>query len=151
MPSFLSLKDLRRRSRASFGTSSTDRSSDSSNGTGNGTNESLPGLKSSSAATSSYGGNTPPALTISHSASNLESLTNGIPIGIPDSIPNSTPPPNPNGRPTVSKRLSVGGMSGLGSLGPNSTLPGSLYSPRITSIAEGAWVSLCPSTPNSEY
>ena len=127
-PSFL--KDIRRRSRASF---RTDRSTDSSNGSGfNSTNGSVPTTKSSSTLNSTYGGTTPPALTNSNSASNLQTLAN-------------LPPPPP-ARPTIStsssNRYSVSGMSGLGSPSQKSSLPTSPYAPRILSISENTWV--CP-------
>src|ERR1700710_1344464 len=122
-PSFL--KDLRRRSKASF---RTDRSTDSSNGGSNGTTDSVPTTKSSSTVDSTYGENTPPALTDSSPALNLQSLSN------------SMPPPIPNGRPIMSNRQSVGGMSGLGSLSPKSSLPTSPYAPRILSISDNTWV-----------
>lgn len=126
-PSFL--KDIRRRSKASF---RTDKSTDSSTGGSNGTNGSVPTTKSSSTLNSTYGSTTPPALTDSISASNLQAL-----IG---------PPTIPNNRPTISasssNRYSVSGMSGLGSPSQSkSSLPTSQYAPRILSIADSAWVA----------
>jgi hypothetical protein len=123
-PSFL--KDIRRRSRASF---RTDKSTDSSNGT----NGSVPTTKSSSTLNSTFGGTTPPILTNSTSASNLQSLGN-------------LPPPLPPTRPTISTSLSnrhsVSGMSGLGSPSQKSNLPTSPYAPRILSISDNTWVGL---------
>lgn len=119
-PSFL--KDIRRRSKASF---RTDRSTESSNGGSNGTAGSIPTTKSSSTLNS--GGITPPTLTNSNSASNLQSLNGG------------TTPPIP-ARPQMSNRHSVSGMSGLGSPSQKSSLPVSPYAPRILSISDNTWV-----------
>ncbi|RDW73864.1 hypothetical protein BP5796_07306 [Coleophoma crateriformis] len=120
-PAFL--KDFRRRSKASFRTDKTERSTDSSNGTINGSG---PAAKSTSTLDS--GSNTPPTLLHSSSASNLQVLGDKL------------------GRPTIAtaqnNRYSVSGMSGLGFPSPNikSTLPTSQYAPRILSISENTWV-----------
>jgi hypothetical protein len=129
-PSFL--KDLRRRSRASF---RTDKSTESSNGSSG----MVPTTKSTSTLNSTYGSQTPPsALQSSSSSSNLYK----------DQI---TPPPPVPVRPQIStsssKRYSTG-MYGLGSpssANGNATLPTSPYAPRTTSIHDGAWVGLCGS------
>ncbi|KAL3426185.1 zinc metalloproteinase [Phlyctema vagabunda] len=119
-PAFL--KDIRRRSKASF---RREQSTDSSNGNPNGS-PSIPAAKSSSTLNS--GSNTPPTLTTSNSSSNLQVLGEKL------------------GRPTVStaasNRYSVSGMAGLGFPSPNSktTLPTSLYAPRIVSISDNTWV-----------
>ncbi len=127
-PSFL--KDLRRRSKASF---RTDRSTDESSS--NDTNGSTPSTSTLNSA-GDQGGTTPP-LTKSGSASNLQ---NG-----------NMPPPVPLYRPTsqmpASNRYStigsVSGMSGLGSPAQNSSLPTSPYAPKILSIADNTWVMSC--------
>ncbi|KAG9229746.1 zinc metallo protein-like proteinase [Amylocarpus encephaloides] len=127
-PSFL--KEIRRRSKSSF---RTDRSTDSSSGSGT-TNDSSPATKSSSTLSSINGGTTPPStapvLTSLTLASNIQKL-------------NKTPPLTP-GRPTAPaaavNRQSVSGMSGLGSPSPMSTLPCSPYAPRILSISDNTWV-----------
>ncbi|CAL3971726.1 hypothetical protein PZA11_005026 [Diplocarpon coronariae] len=120
------LKDLRRRSKASFRTArSTDESS--SNDTNNGFTPSTSTLNSES--------KTPPLIN-SNSASNLAALGTATPLPFAQ-------------RPTVhtssSNRYSavgsVSGMAGLGSPAPNSSLPASPYAPRVTSIADKTWVS----------
>ncbi|TAQ87359.1 hypothetical protein B7494_g4338 [Chlorociboria aeruginascens] len=112
-PSFL--KDIRRRSKASF------RSSDSN------TNSSTPTTKSSSTLSSNTDG-TAPVLGSSSSASNLPTLAN------PSMPPQTRPAMSP------SNRHSVSGLSGLGSPSPKSTLPTSPYAPRILSISDNTWV-----------
>ncbi|KIN00959.1 hypothetical protein OIDMADRAFT_103664 [Oidiodendron maius Zn] len=82
---------------------------------------------SSSTLNLAYGSTTPPALSTSNSATNLQSV-NGA----------AAPPPRPYASPSVTSRQSVSGMSGLGS--PNSTLPTSQYAPRILSISDNSWV-----------
>jgi hypothetical protein len=145
-PSFL--KDLRRRSRASFknersvesdetthsnGTNGTNSSTDMSGVTLNVFNGSVygsvPTAKSSSTLNSLYGGTTPPTLTTSNSASNLQSLVN---LALPARSAVQT---------SSSNRYSVSGMSGLGVPSPKSSLPASPYAPRVQSISDGAWVS----------
>jgi hypothetical protein len=124
-PSFLS--DFRRRSKASFRTEvSVDTSQ---NGLSNGQNShSSSATPSSSTLNLAYGSTTPPALSTSNSAANLQSV-NGAPA----------PPVRPHAAPSVASRQSVSGMSGLGA--PNSTLPTSQYAPRILSISDNSWVS----------
>jgi hypothetical protein len=124
-PSFL--KDLRRRSRASF---RTDKSTESSNGS-SGT---VPTTQSTSTLNSTYGSQTPPsALQSSSSSQNLyRDQTNQQPLV----------PVRPQISTASSKRYSTG-MYGLGSpssANGNATLPTSPYAPRITSIHDGAWV-----------
>jgi hypothetical protein len=124
-PSFL--KDLRRRSRASF---RTDKSTESSNGS----SATVPTTKSTSTLNSTYGSQTPPsALQSSSSYSNLfkEQTNQALPVPVRPQISTSS-----------SKRYSTG-MYGLGSpssTNGNATLPTSPYAPRITSIHDGAWV-----------
>lgn len=131
-PSFL--KDLRRRSRASFRTQrSTDGSTDSSSAS-NGT---VPTTKSSSTLNSTYGSQTPPtAVQSSNSSTNMQ--INGAQVDQVTPLP-VRPQVLTN---TASKRQSVSGMTGLGS--PSSTIPTALpaspFAPRITSISDGAWV-----------
>lgn len=127
-PSFL--KDLRRRSKASF---RTDRSTDESGASSNETNGSTPSSSTLNSAGGHEGKSTTPPLTNSNSASNLQGLGN------------VQPPPS---RPTIStsspKRFStvgsVSGMTGLGSPAQNSSLPSSPYAPRITNVSDGSWV-----------
>ncbi|KAK3941195.1 putative peptidase family-domain-containing protein [Diplogelasinospora grovesii] len=123
-PSFLNIKNLRRRSRASFRTErSTDTSSDASQGT-----------------TPTSGSVTPPSIAQqSDPALNLQ---------LKDQL--QSPPPVPNTRPPLqsqingtANRLSVSGMAGLGSpvqSGRGPSLPVSQYSPRITSVPDNSWV-----------
>ncbi|KAL5323406.1 hypothetical protein ACEPPN_007941 [Leptodophora sp. 'Broadleaf-Isolate-01'] len=126
-PSFL--KDLRRRSKASF---RTDKSTDESSS--NETNGSTPSTSTLNSAGGQEGTSTTPPLTNSSSASNLQGLGN-------------MPPPLPS-RPTIStsssKRYStagsVSGMSGLGSPAQNSSLPSSPYAPKILNITDNSWV-----------
>jgi hypothetical protein len=125
-PTFI--KELRRRSRASFRTShSTDTSSDGvvSHGT-----------------TPSTGSVTPPSIAHqSDPALNLQ--LNKDAIASQQSTPQHSPrPPFPPG--TNSSRNSVSGMSGLGSPAtPGSSrtaLPISPYAPRILNVSDNAWV-----------
>jgi hypothetical protein len=124
-PSFL--KDLRRRSRASFHTDRSTESSNASSGT-------VPTTKSTSTLNSTYGSQTPPpALQSSNSSSNLfkDQTNQAPPVPVRPQISTSS-----------SKRYSTG-MYGLGSpssANGNPTLPTSPYAPRITSIHDGAWV-----------
>jgi hypothetical protein len=129
-PSFL--KDLRRRSRASF---KTDESSaaDFHNGPSNGFHNAVLS-PSSSTLNSTYGATTPPALSSSNSTSNLQAMNGASPI------PSRPPPPVP-----LSSRHSVSGMAGLGAPSPKSSLPTSQYAPRILSISDNSWVG--PSLP----
>jgi hypothetical protein len=129
-PSFL--KDLRRRSRASFRTDKSTESSSASEGS------TVPKTKSSSTLNSTGGSQTPPSiLQSSNSSASLQTQS-------------KQPPPVPV-RPQVTtsssnKRYSTG-MYGLGSpTSPNgsASLPSSPYAPRITSIHDGAWVSRVP-------
>ncbi|TPX09563.1 uncharacterized protein E0L32_009164, partial [Thyridium curvatum] len=120
-PSFL--KELRRRSRASFRTeTSTDSSSEESHGTAPTT-----------------GSITPPSLSqTSDSASNFpfkDSATTP-----PNAAVRPLPQPVPNSN---SKRHSVNGMAGLGSpasSGRIPSLPVSQFSPRIANVQDGSWV-----------
>ncbi|EKD15114.1 metallopeptidase [Drepanopeziza brunnea f. sp. 'multigermtubi' MB_m1] len=125
-PSFL--RDLRRRSKASF---KADRSTDGSSS--NDTNGSTP----STSTLNSAGGHeskTPP-LTNSTSAPNLAALS----ATIAPLVRRPTLPTSSSNR--FSRSGSVSGMTGLGSPPPNSSLPTSPYAPRITSIADQTWVS----------
>ncbi|OAA73656.1 Mannose-binding lectin [Cordyceps fumosorosea ARSEF 2679] len=121
------LKELRRRSKASFRTeASTDTSSD--------------GAVSHGTAASS-GSVTPPS--ISHNsdpALNLQLKDNGEPLTQTSSRP--TLPGNGSNASRYSTQ-SVPGMSGLGSvaLGGKSNIPLSKYAPRIHNINENSWVS----------
>jgi len=121
-PSFL--KDLRRRSRASFRTDKSTESSNASSGT-------VPTMKSTSTLNSTYGSQTPPStLQSSGSSSNLFKEQIG------------QPPPVPV-RPQISTSRYSTGMYGLGSpssANGSTTLPTSPYAPHITSIHDGAWV-----------
>ncbi|UKZ76095.1 hypothetical protein TrVFT333_003791 [Trichoderma virens FT-333] len=125
-PAFLSLKDLRRRSRASFRTeNSNDTSSDGT--LSHETNDTTP----------SSGSLTPPS-HLSDPALNLQ---------VKDSNASGQYPAQAQNRPMMvpggnSSRYSVSGMSGLGSPAPNgrTNLPVSQYAPRVQNIAENAWV-----------
>ncbi|KAG4423408.1 hypothetical protein IFR04_003512 [Cadophora malorum] len=127
-PSFL--KDLRRRSKASF---RTDRSTDESGASSNETNGSTPSSSTLNSAGGHEGKSTTPPLTNSNSASNLQGLGNVQP-----------PPSRPTISTSSSKRFStvgsVSGMTGLGSPAQNSSLPSSPYAPRITNVSDGSWV-----------
>jgi hypothetical protein len=124
-PSFL--KELRRRSRASFRTAgSTDSSTRS--------NETVPTTKSSSTLNSTYGSQTPPSDLHNPSPSSTSQVQALLPP------PAASQQPQLASSPSV-KRFSVSGMSGSGSQGTaNSAFPVSPFSPRITSINDGAWV-----------
>lgn len=162
-PSFLSFKDLRRRSRASFRThSSTDTSSD--------------GVGSSTTTPSTTGSMTPPSIAQSsdpaldlqlkqqngsqtrlqrqssqqqlHSQSPTRSFSQHNLNSQPQTHPHPHPHPqtNPQARPPLSSnsnRNSVSGMSGLGapSLCGRQNLPVSQYAPRLINITDNAWVS----------
>lgn len=122
-PAFLSFKELRRRSRASFRTEhSTDTSSE--------------GAASHGTAPSS-GSLTPPSIAHqSDPALNLQ---------VKDSQSPPVPPQHRQQRPplssgTNSNRNSVSGMSGLGSPSGRHSLPVSQYAPKISNVPENAWV-----------
>ncbi|AEO60225.1 hypothetical protein MYCTH_2309250 [Thermothelomyces thermophilus ATCC 42464] len=124
-PSFLSLKELRRRSRASFKTErSTDESSEASNHT-----------------TPTNGSLTPPSIGAeSDPALNLQFKDQPQSQSAP---PTAVARPQPHPLPNASNRFSVSGMIGLGSpvpAGRGPSLPISHYSPRISNVADGSWV-----------
>jgi hypothetical protein len=120
-PSIFNFKELRRRSRASFRTErSTDTSSDGSHGT-----------------TPTSGSLTPPSIAHqSDPALNLQLKDHSIPP-VPVRPRLLTPTT------TSTNRYSVSGMTGLGSPvnGKGPALPTSQYSPRVTNISDGQWVS----------
>lgn len=128
-PSFLNLKEIRRRSRNSFRTErSTDGSSEASNGTAPTTGSLTPPSFSSHQSD--------PALNVQ--VNNQQSTFPTPPATAPS---RPAPHPYPAGNPN---RYSVSGMTGLGSPMPNGrgpNLPVSQYSPRITSIQDNSWVS----------
>jgi hypothetical protein len=134
-PSFLSFKELRRRSKANFRTErSTDESSEFSHNT---TPTSGSAFTDGSPPTS--GSSTPPSIaTQSDPALNLQSQDQPHPLQ-PAAVPRPHPRPNAG-----SNRHSVSGMVGLGSPAPEGrgpVLPVSLFSPRITNVSDGQWVS----------
>jgi hypothetical protein len=120
-PSFLNLKQLRRRSRASFRTDpSTDNSSNDDQ------------LSHGTAPTT--GSLTPPSLAAQ------SDLALHLQVKDRDQVP-----PIPQLRPPLqtasNKRYSVGGMTGLGSPnGQNKPIAVSHYAPRITNVTENSWV-----------
>ena len=152
-PAFLSFKDLRRRSRASFRThSSTDTSSD--------------GVGSSATTPSTTGSMTPPSIAQSsdpaldlqlkeRNGSNTKLQRQSSQQQLRSQSParsysqrqvHSQPQPQPQSRPPLSSnsnRNSVSGMSGLGapSIYGRQNLPVSQYAPRLTNINDNAWVS----------
>lgn len=123
-PSIFKLKELRRRSKASFRTErSTDDSSEASNNT---------------APTS--GSSTPPSIgAVSDPALDLQ-------LKEQDHVYPQAAVPRPQSHAYLnggSNRYSVSGMMGLGSPVPGgrgSSLPVSQYSPRITNVADNSWV-----------
>ncbi|KAH6614746.1 putative peptidase family-domain-containing protein [Chaetomium sp. MPI-SDFR-AT-0129] len=122
-PSIFKLKELRRRSKASFKTErSTDDSSEASNNT---------------APTS--GSSTPPSIgAVSDPALDLQ-LKDQDHVYPQAAVPRPQSHVYPNGG---SNRYSVSGMIGLGSPVPGGrgpSLPVSQYSPRITNIADNSW------------
>lgn len=145
-PSFLSFKDLRRRSRASFRThSSTDTSSD-----GIGSQVTTP--SSGSVTPPSIAQSSDPALDLQlkdRNGSNTRLQRQPSHQQIHSQSPTqsqSLPQLNSQARPPLSSssnRYSVSGMSGLGapSIYGRQNLPVSQYSPRISNITENAWVS----------
>jgi hypothetical protein len=125
-PSFL--KDLRRRSKASFLTSKSDVSEGSA-----GSIESVPTSKSSSTLNTTYGSHTPPSQGIDNPSSYSDFQTQTDKRQSYSKV---------NGFNSSKRNSSVSGMSGLGSpasAGLNS-LPVSPYAPRIASVQDGAWV-----------
>lgn len=121
-PSFLNLKELRRRSRASF---RTERSTDTSSNSDQQNYDTTP----------TTGSITPPSLSAqSDPGLNLHK----------DQSPSQAPPvpPRPPVQPNNSNRYSVSGMTGIGSpvLSGRSSLPVSQYAPRIANINDNAWV-----------
>ena len=134
-PSFLSLKELRRRSRASF---RTDRSADSS---ADSSASSSSSSSSSSNATPTSGSLTPPSIA--------QRSDTALDLQVKDQA-RSAPAaalPRPHSHSCLngsSNRHSVSGMTGLGSPLPGGkglSLPASQYSPRVTNVPDGSWVS----------
>lgn len=141
-PSLLSLKSIRRRSKASFKTEkssndATDASSDGSHG-----------------RTPTSGSLTPPSAAPSVAGLSDVALNHQLSKEKLSESPSGTPPvpPLPQLRPPLrattngSNRHSVSGMTGLGSpapggRGPQPQLPVSPYAPQIDNIRNGAWVS----------
>lgn len=140
-PSLLTLKSIRRRSKASFkteksATDANDTSSDASNGRTPTTGSLTP-----PSIVPSVAGQSDPALNhqLSREKLNGDLLTPPVPP-----IPQFRPPLRSatNG----SNRNSVSGMTGLGSpsmggRGPYPQLPVSPYAPQIDNVRHGAWVS----------
>ncbi|CAN8104763.1 unnamed protein product [Discula destructiva] len=131
-PSLLSIKSLRRRSKASFKTEKSDNSSDASQ-----------------ARTPTSGSLTPPSAAPSV---NNEQSDAALHQQLQKEINDAGVPPIPGMRPPLrpatnnSNRFSVNGMTGLGSpamggRGPQPQLPVSPYAPQIDNIRHGAWVS----------
>lgn len=126
-PSFLSLRELRRRSKASFRTdNSTDGSSD--------------GVVSQQTSPSS-GSVTPPSIAQQSDPSLDQLVKNNSPI------PQLQPQQSPLARPMLApgsngSRYSVSGMSGLGSpsISGKNSIPLSKYAPRVHNVAENSWV-----------
>lgn len=128
-PSYLSIKSLRRRSKASFKTEKSDKSSDASPN-----------------RTPTSGSLTPPSAAPSVNNQSDTALHQQL----QKSIDEAGVPPIPGMRPPLraatnnSNRFSVGGMTGLGSpaaRGPQPQLPVSPYAPQIENVRHGAWVS----------
>lgn len=145
-PSLLSLKSIRRRSKASFKTekSSNDATDASSDGSHHGRTPTSGSLTPPSASPS-VAGLSDVALNHQLSKEKLNEFHNGTPPVPP--LPQLRPPLRTatNG----SNRYSVSGMTGLGSpapggRGPQPQLPVSPYAPQIDNIRHGAWVSLGP-------
>lgn len=126
-PAFL--KELRRRSRASFRTDiSTDASSDGAVSQG---------------TTPSSGSVTPPSLAHqSDPALHLQIKKSNVPQQNGSPLPQPARPMAANG--SLSSRRSVSGMSGLGapSINGRANLPLSQYAPRVHNVAENSWVSI---------
>lgn len=129
-PTFL--KELRRRSRASFRTdNSTDTSSDGT--TSQGTSPS-----SGSVTPPSVGHQSDPAL-------NLQIKSSDTSQRIQKPVASQSQPTLSPAR--SSSRHSVSGMSGLGAPPVNGrSIPLSRYAPRIHNISENSWVSTFPHT-----
>ncbi|RCI11429.1 hypothetical protein L249_7521 [Ophiocordyceps polyrhachis-furcata BCC 54312] len=121
-PKFLSLRELRRRSKASFRTdNSTDGSSD--------------GAVSQGTSPSS-GSVTPPSIALqSDTALDMQIKNSPNPQGQP------LPPRPVLGSKLNGSRHSVSGMSGLGSpsLSGKNSLPLSKYAPRVHNVTENSW------------
>ncbi|KAH8645649.1 putative peptidase family-domain-containing protein [Xylariales sp. PMI_506] len=122
-PSFLNIKQLRRRSRASF---RTERSN-----TDNSSNED----QHSHGTAPTVGSITPPSIA-AQSDPALHLQVKEQPPPVPQTRPPIQPAPN--------KRYSVSGMTGIGSPvmnGRSRSFPISQYAPRISNVAENSWVS----------
>lgn len=142
-PSLLSIKSIRRRSKASFKTEkssndATDASSDASNG-----RTPTSGSLTPPSAAPSVAGQSDIALHQQLSKEKLNEPNNGAPP-----VPHLRPPLRSNTNGT--SRHSVNGMTGLGTpalngRGPQPQLPVSPYAPQIENIRHGAWVSFCGS------
>ncbi|CAK7262891.1 hypothetical protein SEPCBS57363_000276 [Sporothrix epigloea] len=127
-PSFLSIRQLRRKSIASFKTDkSTDKSTDTSSDGGH-----------SHGTTPTSGSLTPPSLGHQSDPSIHSRGSTTPPLAPPI-------PPLPSSASSTSlntKRYSVNGMAGLGSPltnGATRALPVSPFSPRITNISDNSW------------
>ncbi|KJZ72398.1 hypothetical protein HIM_08201 [Hirsutella minnesotensis 3608] len=129
-PSFLNLKELRRRSKASFRTdNSTDGSSDGA---------------ASQGTSPSSGSVTPPSLVHQSDPALDVQVKNGLADVHRDDQQRQPPQParhmlNSRSKPS---RQSVSGMSGLGapSVDGKGSLPLSRYAPRVRNVSENSWV-----------
>lgn len=127
-PSFLNLKELRRRSRVSLRASfKPDRAADDSS-------------EASNSTTPTSGSSTPPSIG-AHSDPALDLLKDQLHPHHHGATLRPQPHPYSN---AASNRYSVSGMVGLGSPVPGGrgpALPVSQYSPQVTNVADSSWVS----------
>ncbi|ORY60900.1 uncharacterized protein BCR38DRAFT_48864 [Pseudomassariella vexata] len=133
-PSFLSFKELRRRSRASF---RTDRSTENTDTSSNDDNQNTENT------TPTTGSITPPSITPPSIAA-LSDPAHSFQTKDPSQLSLPLVPPRPPLQTTTNtNRFSVSGMTGLGSptvVGRTKSLPVSQYAPRISNIVENSWV-----------
>lgn len=130
-PAFL--KELRRRSRASFRTdNSTDASSDGAASQGT-------PPSSGSVTPPSLTHQSDPALDLQIKKANISQQSQTQAQAVPPTRPMLSPGNN-------SSRHSVSGMSGLGAPPANGrgSVPLSQYAPRIHNVSENSWVRICP-------
>ncbi|KAI9822167.1 MAG: hypothetical protein M1832_003170 [Thelocarpon impressellum] len=142
MPFFRELKDLRRRSRASFRTDQSSGESSNGNGNGNGIgigispvdgngHLSTPRTQSTSTLSSHYGSTLPAPLQSHFSSPNLHALAGKPAV-----------PPRPNlTTPKATNRYSISGMTSPSLNGSVRTIaPPSPYAPRVLSVSDNSWV-----------
>lgn len=144
MPSFFKDLNIRRRSKASFKTATTNGSSENTSSNDNASDDHPPPNKSSSTLNSLFDQQSPPTTLSSlksRSSSHLPKATNG-----------AKTPPLPGHRPRLpsaqSNRYSLVGMPPQnGEAVPRPAPATSPLAPRVLSVSDGSWVSVICARP----